>query len=81
MAAAYLSSFTVRYKKVKAQKPSATPPQDAQETVVQYRTRFEVFLPYVDVARDLDDVINDFMGGLKSSLVDGVGLLHGNATT
>ena len=41
--------------------------------MVQYRARFEKFLAYVDVAKDLDDVIDAFITGLKSSLVGGRG--------
>ena len=81
MERAFLASFTVRYKKGEALKQAASPPQGSQETVVQYRARFETYLPYVDVERDLDDVIDAFLGGLKSTLVGGAGLLRGTATT
>lgn len=79
MAAAFLSSFTARYKKGEALKLAATLLQGSQETVVQYQAHFEVFLPYIDVARDLDGVIDAFLGGLKSTLVGGAGLLRGSA--
>lgn len=47
--------------------------------MVQYQARFEVFLPYVDVVRDLDDVMDAFLGGLKSTPVSDTGLLRGSA--
>lgn len=46
------------------------------EKVFPYRDRFKKFLAYVDVARDLDNVVDAFITGLKSSLVGGAGLLR-----
>ena len=37
MEQAFLASFTVRYKKTEALRLACTPPQGADETVVQYR--------------------------------------------
>lgn len=76
MAAAFLSRFTLRYKKIKALKLAATSPQGDHNTMVQYQAHFEVFLLYVDVARNLDDVIDAFLGVLKSTLVGGASLLR-----
>lgn len=49
--------------------------------MVQYCARFEKFLAYVDVAKDLDDVIDAFITGLKSTLVGGAGLLRSSSRT
>lgn len=35
-----------------------------------------MFLPYVDIVRDLDDVIITFLGGLKSILIIEKGLIR-----
>lgn len=42
-------------------KQAASTPQGAQEIVVQYWDRFEAFLPYVNVVKDLNDFIDAFL--------------------
>lgn len=70
----FLASLAMSYKKTEGLWLASTPPQWSDETVVQYRTNFEKFLAYVDVFRDLDYVIDDFITGIKTTLVGGVGL-------
>lgn len=77
---ALVSSFTVCFKKGEDLKQAATLTQGDQETIVQYCDRFEAFLPYVDVVKELEDGLDTFMRELKSTLVGGAGLKKGTVT-
>jgi hypothetical protein len=74
---AFLANFTVRYKKADALRLAASPAQGAQESVVQFRARFERYLPYLDLERDYEDIVDAFVGALKPSLLSGAGVLRG----
>lgn len=71
----------MRSKKGKALKLAAISSQGAQETVVITDPIFRSSCPTLKFARDLDDVIDAFMGFLNFTLVNKAGLLRGSDTT
>lgn len=65
----------MHYRNTEALRLASNPHQRDEETVVQYQARFKKIITYLEVARNLDDVIHSFLKGLISTLVGGASLL------